>query len=117
MPKTTCTTTYAAYYYSIGINNYNTDGACQGNVCSTIYSYYPCATGYCSNSYYYGVCVGGYDNGMRAAGIAWLVILCSLFLVILPITFCCLWKKGRARPPTYDFTAYTTPNAAPGINS
>ncbi len=65
--------------------------------------------------------MGGSDydytyTGMGAVGIAWLVIFCSLFLVILPITFCCLLKKGRARPPTYDFTAYTMPDATTGSN-
>ena len=48
------------------------------------------------------------DCGMSAAGIAWVTTVSVLFGVILPIIFCCLKAKGRAKPPAVDFTEYPT---------
>jgi hypothetical protein len=53
---------------------------------------------------------------MSAVGIVWTVIVSILFTMILPITFCVLWKKGKAKPQTYDFDAYTTPSGTTSIN-
>ena len=46
---------------------------------------------------------------MSAADIAWVTTVSVLFGVILPIIFCCLKAKGRAKRPAVDFTEYTTP--------
>ena len=46
---------------------------------------------------------------MSAEGIAWLTIFCVLFVLVLPIVFCCLKAKGRAKLPTVDFSMYTNP--------
>ena len=54
---------------------------------------------------------------MSAEGIAGLTIFCVLFVLVLPIVFCCLKVKGRAKPPTVDFSMYTNPSDTVDVNT
>ncbi len=54
---------------------------------------------------------------MSAAGIACLSLAGILFVLVLPIVFCCLKVKGRAKPPTVDFTMYTNPSDTVVVNT
>ena len=59
------------------------------------------AYGYCQDLYipsYNPIPTPSYSsNGMSAVGITFLTIACVLFLIILPIVFCILKAKGRAK--------------------
>ncbi len=54
---------------------------------------------------------------MSAADIASLTIFGVLFVLVLPIVFCCLKVKGRAKPATVDFSMYTNPSGAVAIDT
>ena len=50
--------------------------------------------------------------GMSLAGIIPLSIVAILFCLVLPIVFCCLKVKGRAKRPTVDCSMHTNPSDA-----
>ena len=66
---------------------------------------------------YYATGICERPLGMSLAGIIPLSIVAILFCLVLPIVFCCLKVKGRAKPPTVGFSMYTNPSYAVVVNT